>query len=127
VGETAISENGSRTNKWDFELFHHYLIRYGSGSEHTLYVQPTHSGYSLDDGAVLCMVARVGALGKRPSSNPTIPIAAKQQSNGFPAESGSEVVALRARLSRNIGGFDDGGTVSLLSLARSEYRVETTR
>ena len=96
MGEPAISENGSQTNKWALELFHHYLIRYGAGSEHTLYVQPTHTGYSIDDGGRIVMVARVGALGKRPSSNPTIPVAAKQQPNGLPAEIGSEAVAAGA-------------------------------
>src|ERR1035441_155549 len=47
--ETAISVNGSRMNKCDAEWFHHYLIRYGSESHHTLYVQPIHSGYKIDD------------------------------------------------------------------------------
>lgn len=47
--ETAISENGSRKNKCDFKLFHHYLIPYGGGSWHSLYLQPAHAGYSIDD------------------------------------------------------------------------------
>src|SRR5260370_603196 len=47
--ETAISANGSRMNKGDVELFHPYLIRYGGGSEHTLYVQPRYFGYLIDD------------------------------------------------------------------------------
>jgi hypothetical protein len=47
--ETAISANGSRMNRCDIEVFHHYLIPYARSSEHTLYLQPTHSGYSIDD------------------------------------------------------------------------------
>jgi len=47
--ETAIASNGSRMNKCDIELFHHYLLRSTSGSEHTLYIQPTRSGFSIDD------------------------------------------------------------------------------
>ena len=47
--ETAIASNGSRMNKCDYELFHHYLLRYTSGSSHDLYIQPTHSAYSIDD------------------------------------------------------------------------------
>jgi hypothetical protein len=49
--ETAISANGSRMNTCNFEEFHHYLVPYARGSEHTLYVQPIHSGYSIDDVA----------------------------------------------------------------------------
>ncbi len=47
--ETAIASNGSRRNKCDIDLFHHYLLRYSSSSSHELYIQPTHSGYSIDD------------------------------------------------------------------------------
>jgi hypothetical protein len=45
----AIASNGSRMNKSDYELFHHYLVRYASGSGRALYIQPTNSGYSIDD------------------------------------------------------------------------------
>ena len=47
--ETAIASNGSRMNKCDYELFHHYLLRYASGQSRNFYIQPTHSGYSIDD------------------------------------------------------------------------------
>lgn len=47
--ETAIAGNGSRMNKCVYESFHHYLLRSASGSIRDLYIQPTHSGYSIDD------------------------------------------------------------------------------
>ena len=47
--ETAIASNGSRMNKCDSDLFHHYLLRYASFSTHDVFIQPTHSGYEIDD------------------------------------------------------------------------------
>jgi len=46
---TALSMNGSRANQCSWELFHHYFIPYERGSAHSVYSQPAHSAYSIDD------------------------------------------------------------------------------
>ena len=46
---TAVSASGSRANQCNSELFHHYFVPYDSGSLHTIYQGPLHSGYSIDD------------------------------------------------------------------------------
>ena len=117
MGETAISQDGSRTNKWDFELFHHYLIRYGGGSGHTLYEQLTQSGYSIDDkgriargGACACSWETPQLKSDDSSCSQT---AAERLPGGERIGSGRIADALVMQYRR----VDDGGTVSLLSLA----------
>ncbi len=123
VGETAISENGSRTNKWDFELFHHYLIRYGGGSEHTLYVQPTHTGYSIDDGGRIVDGGSCGCTWEtaqlKSDDSSCSQTAAERLPGGDRIGSGRIAGALVTQYRR----VDDRGTVSLLSLA-PEFRCD---
>ena len=49
--EVAVASDGSRMNRCEHELFHHYCVPKGRGTEHNLYLRSSNEGFEIDDTA----------------------------------------------------------------------------
>ena len=47
--EVAVASDGSRMNKCEHAVFHHYLLRYGGGVTRDVYRKSDHSGFEIND------------------------------------------------------------------------------
>jgi hypothetical protein len=47
--EVAVASDGSRMNQCEYEMFHHYFLRYNGGVGRTVYTRFDHAGFAIDD------------------------------------------------------------------------------
>ena len=56
--EVAVASDGSRMNRCENELFHHYFVSTRRGTEHSLYLHAANAGFYIDDAT---RIARGGS------------------------------------------------------------------
>jgi hypothetical protein len=115
--EVAVASDGSRMNRCEYELFHHYFFPDGRGMDRNLYLRSENAGFHIDDttrmvrgGPCSCTWKPVSALADDNKCRRTAEARLSEgKSIGTGQIAGYEVVQYRA--------VDEKGAETRLSLA----------